>query len=113
MYCNNSALTIYWSGLSTFKSIYDENGNAEAYGLSVLLCTYKFVACLFMLCDLLHTVTKLHGSLQSKELDIATVPVMVDACIKRLKELKEKPASSTWFKDHLTVFSESAHYTQF
>ena len=66
-----------------------------------------------MLCDLLHTVTKLHGSLQSKELDIATVPVMVDACIKRLKELKEKPASSTWFKDHLTVFSESAHYTQF
>ncbi len=33
---------------------------------------------------------------------------MVEASIKRLKELKETPDSSTWFKDHLTVFSESA-----
>jgi hypothetical protein len=93
--------------VSTFGSIYDNSGDAEAYGLSRLLCTYKFVGCLFMLCDVLHTVAKLHGSLQSKELDLATVPVMVDATIKRLRELKEKPASSTWFKDHLTVFSES------
>ena len=28
---------------------------AEAYGLAKLLCTYKFVACLYMLCDVLHT----------------------------------------------------------
>ena len=29
----------------TFQYIYNENGDAEACGLTRLLCTYKFVAC--------------------------------------------------------------------
>lgn len=62
-----------------------------------------------MLCDVLRTVAKLHGSLQSKELDIATVPVMVESTVKRLRELKENTPSSTWFKDHVAVFTESTH----
>ncbi len=41
------------------------------------MCTYKFVACLYMLCDVLHIVAKLQGSLQAKELDLANVPVLV------------------------------------
>ena len=53
-----------------------------------------------MLCDVLHTVAKLQGSLQAKELDLATVPVTVKGTITRLVELKEHPGSSTWFKDH-------------
>ena len=61
-----------------------------------------------MLCDILHTVAKLHGSLQSKELNLATVPVMVSGTIKRFQELKEHPATSTWFKDHLKVFTETS-----
>ena len=60
-----------------------------------------------MLCNILHTVAKLHGSLQSKELNLATVPVMVSETIKRLQEVKEHPATSTWFKDHLKVFTET------
>ena len=62
-----------------------------------------------MLCDVLHTVAKLHGSLQSKQLDLATVPVMVESTIKRLREFKESPATSTWFKDHAAVFTQSTH----
>ena len=58
--------------VTTFETIYEDSGDAEAYGLSKLLCTYKFVASLYMLCDILHTVAKLHGSLQSKELNLAT-----------------------------------------
>ena len=50
----------------TFEEIYEESRDAEAYGLSKLLCTYKFVACLYMLCDVLHTVAKLQASLQTK-----------------------------------------------
>ena len=38
-----------------------------------------------MLCDVLHTVAKLQGSLQSKELDLATVPVMVASTVVRLQ----------------------------
>ena len=88
----------------TFEEIYKESGDAEAYGLSKLLCTYNFVACLY---DVLHTVAKLQASLQAKELDLASVPVQVDGAIRRLRELKENPPSSTWFKDHKNVFTNS------
>ena len=72
----------------------------------MLLCTYKFVACLYMLCNILHTVPKLQGSLQSKDLDLSMVPMMVQTTISRLRELKDHPSSSTWFKDHSLVFSD-------
>ena len=92
--------------ICTFDDIYKENGDAEAYGLAKLLRKCKFVACLFMLCDVLHTVTKLQGILQAKQLNLAMVPVMIDSTVSRLRELKEEPRSSTWFKDHTSVFKD-------
>lgn len=92
--------------IRTFEELYEENGDAEAYGLSRLLCTYKFVACLYMLCDILHTVAKLQAGLQAKELDLASIPVLVDSTLSRLIELKEDPSSTTWFKDHKNVFTD-------
>ena len=59
---------------------------------------YKFVACLFMLCDVVHTVAKLQGGLQSKDLDLITVPVMVESILSRLQEIKDDISSTTWFK---------------
>ena len=46
-----------------------------------------------MLCDVLHTVAKLQGSL-------------LQTTVVRLRELKDRPSSSTWFKDHSQVFSD-------
>ena len=60
-----------------------------------------------MLCDILHTVAKLQASLQAKELDLASVPLLVDSTLSRLIELKENPLSTTWFKDHRNVFTDS------
>ena len=60
-----------------------------------------------MLCDVLHTVAKLQASLQARELDLASVPVLVDGTICRLREPKENPPSSTRFKDHKNVFTDS------
>lgn len=37
---------------------------------------------LYTLCDIFHTIAKLQGSLQSKQLDLATVPVIVECCFK-------------------------------
>lgn len=91
----------------TFKEIYEENGDTEAYRLSKLLCTYKLIACLYMLCDVLHAVAKLQASLQAKHLDLASVLILVGGTLSRLKELKENPLSSTWFKDHKNVFTDS------
>ena len=57
--------------VKTFETIYENSGNAEAYGIAKRMCTYKSVACLYMLCDVLHTLAKLQGSLQSKDLAIS------------------------------------------
>lgn len=67
------------------------------------MCTYMFAARLYML---LHTVVKLQGSLQSKNLDLAAVPLVVQSTISRLIEIKDVLLSTTWFKDHTTVFTD-------
>ena len=92
----------------TFEEIYDETGDAEAHGIASLLTKYKTVACIYMLSDVLPTAAKLQGSLQGKEVDLASVPGMVESTTKRLKELKENTNSSTWFKDHCNVFTDPA-----
>ena len=59
-----------------------------------------------MLSNVLHTVAKLQGSLQGKEVDLASVPWMVESTTQQLKKLKENTDSSTWFKDHCSVFTD-------
>ena len=61
-----------------------------------------------MLSDVLHTVGKLQGSLQGKEMDLASMPGIVESTLERLKELKENTDTTTWFKDHSTVFTDPA-----
>ena len=92
--------------VNTFEEIYNDTGDAEAHGIATLLTKYTTVACIYMLSDVLHTVAKLQGSLHGKDIDLASVPAMVESTTKRLKELKESPKSSTWFKDHCLVFSD-------
>ena len=92
--------------VNTFEEIYNDTGDAEAHGIATLLTKYNTVACIYMLSDVLHTVAKLQGSLQGKDIDLASVPVKLESTTKRLKELKESPKSSTWFKDHCLVFSD-------
>ena len=91
--------------VATFEEIYEETGDAEAHGIATLLTKYNTVACIYMLSDILHTVAKLQGTLQGKEIDLASVPGMVQVTTERLKELKDKVDSSTWFKDHYSVFT--------
>ena len=90
--------------VAMFQEMYDESGDTMAYGLARLVCKYKSVAYLYMFCDVLHTLAKLQGSLQSQGLNLTSVPGMVEGTIARLKELKEMPNTSTWFKDHASVF---------
>ena len=66
--------------VSTFKEIYDETGDTEAHGIAILSTKYKTLACIYMLCDVLHTVAALQAS----------VPAMVKNTTRRLMGLKEK-----------------------
>ncbi len=83
---------------SYIEEIYDQTGDAEAHGISTLLLKYLTVATIYMLSDVIHTVAKLQGSLQSEKLDLASVPTMVTNTINR--------DTSTWFKNHASVFSD-------
>ncbi|XP_068720652.1 E3 SUMO-protein ligase KIAA1586-like [Montipora capricornis] len=94
--------------VSTFEETYDETGDAEALGIAILLTKYKTVACIYMLCDVLHTVAALQASLQAKDIDLASIPAMVESTTKRLMELKENVNTSTWFKNHSSVFTDDA-----
>ncbi len=60
--------------VATFEAINDQTGDAEAHGISTLLLKYFTVATIYMLSDVLHSVAKLQGSLQSEKLDLASVP---------------------------------------
>ena len=74
--------------VSTFEEIYEATGDAEAHGIATLLTKYNNVACIYMLSDVLHTAAKLQGSLQAKEIDLASVPGMVHSTTERLKDLR-------------------------
>ena len=84
--------------VSTFKEIYDGTGDAEAHGIAILSTKYKTVVCIYMLCDVLHTVAALQAS----------VPAMVESTTRRLMELKENVNTCTWFKNHSSVFTDDA-----
>ena len=84
--------------VSTFEEIYDETGDAEAHGTAILSTKYKTVVCIYMLCDVLHTVAALQAS----------VPAMVESTTRRLMELKENVNACTWFKNHSSVFTGDA-----
>lgn len=90
--------------VSIFGEIYDETGDAEVHGIATLLTKYKTVACIYMLSNVLHTVAILQESLQGKDIDLTSVPGMVDSTTKWLKDVN----SSTWFKDHSSVFTDIA-----
>ena len=71
--------------VTTFEELYSETGDGEAHGIATLLVKCKTVASIYMLCDVLHTVAKLQGSLQGKTIDLASVLGKVEDTIKRLK----------------------------
>lgn len=75
--------------VSTFEEIYHDIGDAEAHGIATILTKYNTVACIYMLSDVLHTLAKLQESLQGKEIDLASIPGMVESTTTRLKELKD------------------------
>ena len=94
--------------VSTFEEIYDEKGDAEAHWIAILLTKCKTVDCIYMLCDILHTVATLQARLQAKDIDLASVPAMVESTTKQLMELKENVNTTTWFKNHSSVFTDDA-----
>ena len=93
--------------VTIFEEIYNGTGSAKAHGIATLLTKYNTVACISMLSDTLYTVAKLQGSLQGKEVDLASVPGMVEKHTGSPKGTQEDTNTTTWFKDHIAVFIDN------
>ena len=77
------------------ESIYEEQGDAKAFGLAKLVRSYNFIAAVSMLCDALDPVARLCTALQAKTLDFAELSFLVDACIADLEAMLNSPDEAT------------------
>ena len=81
------------------ESIYEEDGDAEAFGLAKLVKSYNFIATVSMLCDALDPVARLSTALQAKALDFAELSFLVDTCTADLQAMMNSPNEATeYFK---------------
>jgi hypothetical protein len=88
------------------ESIYEENDDAEAFGLAKLVKSYNFIASVSMLCDALDPVARLCTALQAKVLDFAELNFLVDTCIGDLQAMMSSPSEATeYFKKVDTLLS--------
>ena len=68
-----------------------EQADPTAVGLLTLCKTYKFVATLMLMSDILSHVNKLPLLFQMETIDFSTVNSLVETCIKEVKKLKSNP----------------------
>ena len=73
--------------VAALESIYEVQGDAEAFGLAKLVKSYNFIASVSMLCDALDPVAGLCTALQAKTLDFAELNFLVDTCTADLEAM--------------------------
>ena len=89
---------------ASYEEIYAESGDAEAFGLSEIFCTYKFVAGLFMLSDVLHTVatasnhilTSAFSNLATSAVSVSVIPVTTCMVERSFSHMKTVNTRSRW-----------------
>ena len=76
----------------TLHNLYDDSGDAEAYGLALALSCYSGMATIHFLSVLL---AKLNCFMQGKATDLSRLPVILESIVSELKHLKD--AGSEWY----------------
>ena len=77
-----------------------ERGEPVAAGLSKMIIKYKFVASLYLLCDILPHLNRLSCMFQSADIDLSLVQPHVLATVTKLKQLRENPGNYLKALDH-------------
>ena len=76
----------------TLETLYDDTGDAEAYGLAIVLSSFSGIATIFLLSAVLDLLAKLNCFMQRKTTDFSRLPVILEAIITELKDLKGEGA---------------------
>ena len=87
----------YTAIVMTLEAIYEESGDAEAHGLSLLLKKLETVATIYMLSEVLGSIARLCKALQTKGLDLVQVPLAVASTLQELHATKASPKDSIWY----------------
>ena len=76
----------------TLDNLYEGSGDAEAYGLSLVLSSFSAIATIFLLSAVLDLLARLNCFMQKKAADFSRLPIILEAIISELKELKKDGA---------------------
>ena len=78
----------------TLHKLYDDSGDAEAYGLALALSSYSGVATINLLSVVLDLLAKLNCFMQRKATDLSKLPIILKSIVSELKHLKD--AGAEW-----------------
>ena len=76
----------------TLQQLYQTSGDAEAYGISLVLSSFSGVASIFLLTEVLDLLAKLSCYMQRQSTDFRKLPLILDNILKELELLKEDTA---------------------
>ena len=66
-------------------NLYEESGDAEAYGLSLVLSSFSGIASVFLLSAALDLLAKLNCFMQKKAADFSRLPIILEGIISEFK----------------------------
>ena len=76
----------------TLHSLYEDSGDAEAYGIALALGSFSGIASLVLLSTVLDLLAKLNCFMQRKTTDFSRLPIVLECILAELKELKKDTA---------------------
>ena len=92
--------------LITLQQLYEVSGDAEAYGLYLLLASQVGVASIMLLSSVLNTLAKMSASMQMKIADFSKLPTLLKMTTDSLESLKQE--TSDWLSDVKCAISSLA-----
>ena len=85
----------------TLQQLYQISGDAEAYGILLVLSSFSGVASIILLSQVLDFLARLSCYMQRETADFSRLPVVLESILKELEQLKEDEAE--WCSEVITL----------
>ena len=85
----------------TLQQLYQISGDAEAYGISLVLSSFSGVASIIVLSQMLDLLARLSCYMQRETADFSRLPVVLESILKELEQVKEDEAE--WCSEVITL----------
>ena len=73
----------------TLHELYNESGDADAYGLAAVLGSYSGVATIVLLSNVLDLLAKLNCFMQRKATDFSKLPSFLQSIVEEISHCKQ------------------------